>query len=239
LVIAGGGRLGADVLDRFIELAGGRDSAFVVIPTAGISARPLRPEETFLAKAGCKDIVILDTEDRTVAESESFVEPLRRARAVWIHGGREWRLVHAYLNTRVQRELNALLDRGGVIGGSSAGASVQASFLVRGHPERNDIIVAPEAEQGFGFMRGVAIDQHLLARKRENDLLQVIDAHPEILGIGLDEGTAIIVRGDQFEVMGPSKVAIYDSTFEPPPGGKRFYFLQRGQRFDLKTRRVQ
>jgi cyanophycinase len=89
--------------------------------------------------------------------------------------------------------------------------------------------MAPGYERGFAFLRGVAIDQHLLTRKREKDLVGVIEAHPSLLGIGLDERTAVIVKGDRFEVVGPSKVAIY----EP---GKPYYFLSAGDRFDLKTR---
>jgi len=238
LVMAGGGKLGAEILDRFIDLAGGRDSVFVIIPTAEAREQLAAPEESFLAKAGCKDVTVLNTRDRAVADSEGFVEPLRRARGVWFHGGRESRVIQPYLDTRVQRELNALLDRGGVIGGSSAGATIQASFLIRGAPDRNDVLIAPGHERGFGFLRGVAVDQHLLARHRENDLLQVIDTHPELLGIGIDEGTAIVVTGDQLEVIGTSKVAIYDSRYQQGADRRRFYFLEPGDRFDLRSRRV-
>ena len=90
-------------------------------------------------------------------------------------------------------------------------------------------MMAPGYEQGFAFLRGVAIDQHLLKRKREKDLVAVIAAHPQLLGIGLDEGTAVIVQGDRFEVVGASKVAIYEPH-------KSYYFLSAGDRFDLKTR---
>ena len=91
-------------------------------------------------------------------------------------------------------------------------------------------------EQGLALLKNTAIDQHLLKRNRQFDLLEIIDAHPKLLGIGIDEGTAIVVRGDTFTVMGESYVAIYDAdkttTREP------FYLLSRGQRFDLKQRRV-
>jgi cyanophycinase len=88
-------------------------------------------------------------------------------------------------------------------------------------------------EEGFGYLKNVAIDQHLLSRDREADLLPVIEAHPELLGIGLDELAAIVVRGDEFEVIGQSKVAIYDGEDH---GCKRYYFLSVGDRFNLKTR---
>jgi cyanophycinase len=133
------------------------------------------------------------------------------------------------MNTRTLRELRAVLARGGVIGGTSAGATILGSYLVRGAREGNSVMMAPGYEQGFGFLRGVAIDQHLLKRKRENDMIAVVSAHPQLLGIGIDEKTAVVVQGDRFEVVGPSKVAIYENS-------KPYYFLSGGDRFDLKTR---
>jgi hypothetical protein len=91
-----------------------------------------------------------------------FAAVLRTATGVWLPGGRQWRLTDAYLDTRTHRELEALLERGGVIGGTSAGASVQASFMVRGAPEGNHIVIAPGRTRGFGFLRNAAVDQHLL-----------------------------------------------------------------------------
>ena len=231
LVIAGGGELGPEILSRFIALAGGPEAPVVFIPTAnGLNPQPAGLlEQNILKKAGLKNITVLHTTDRRVADSKAFTTPLRQARGVWIGGGRQWRLVDSYLNTRTLRELRALLGRGGVIGGSSAGASIMASYLVRGARAGNTLMMAPGYERGFGFVRDAAIDQHLLPRKRENDLIGVVAAHPRLLGIGIDEKTAVIVTGDRFEVTGPSKVAIYEK-------GKPYYFLSSGDRFDLKTR---
>jgi cyanophycinase len=235
MVVVGGGVLGPDILNRFINLAGGRDAPMVLIPTAnGLNPEPANlSEENILRKAGVKNITILHTTDRRVADSEKFVAPLLTARAVWIAGGRQWRLVDSYLNTRTVKELRAVLDRGGVIGGSSAGASILASYMVRGSRSGNTVMMAPGYEQGFGFLHDVAIDQHLLTRSRQNDMVSVVTAHPQLLGIGIDEKTAVVVQGDSFEVVGPSKVAIYEH-------GKPYYFLSAGDRFDMKSRsRVQ
>ena len=152
-------------------------------------------------------------------------------------GGRQWRLVDSYLGTRTEREFRGVVERGGVIGGSSAGATIQGSYLVRGAREGNQLMMAPGYEQGFGFLRGVAIDQHLLKRTRQDDLLEVIDRRPDLLGIGIDESTAIVVQGDRIEVIGESKVAIYDKSYQPGADGKRYYFLEPGARFDLRLRR--
>ncbi|MGH9839445.1 MAG: cyanophycinase, partial [Blastocatellia bacterium] len=196
LVVVGGGRIPKSISDKFIALAGGADANFVYIPTAAEDqglARQTGDESPRLF--GLKNITVLHTRDRAEAGTEQFVAPLRRASGVWFGGGRQWRLVDSYLNTRVQKELVALLDRGGVIGGSSAGATIQGSYLVRGAREGNEIMMAKGYEVGMGFLRNVAVDQHINTRKRETHLKEVIAAHPNLLGIGLYESTAIAVQG--------------------------------------------
>ena len=129
-----------------------------------------------------------------------------------------------------------LLDRGGVIGGSSAGASIQSSYMVRGAREGNTLMMAPGYETGFGFLKDCAVDQHLIKRKREDDLIAVVQKHRHLLGIGIDEDTAVIIKGNNLEVMGSSKVAIYDPDRKPAEGEKFYFFLNAGEKFDLKTR---
>ncbi len=236
LVIVGGAA-GPDILKEFVDLAGGPDAPIVVIPTAsGASTydRFHRVARRFREAFGVSDVVVLHTYDRAEADSTAFVEPIRKARAVWFSGGRQWRLADAYLDTRTQRELEALLARGGVIGGSSAGATIQGSYLARGDTSTNTIMMGDHVE-GFGFLRNAAIDQHVLRRNRQFDLIEIIKAHPELLGIGLDENTGIIVTGDSFRVVGESYVAIYDHNRLMANDG-RFYFLAPGDTFDLTKR---
>ena len=140
------------------------------------------------------------------------------------------------MGTRTEEELWALLDRGGVIGGSSAGATIQGSYLARGDTATNTIMMGSH-EEGMGFLRNTAIDQHLLYRNRQFDLLEIIEARPELLGIGIDENTAIVVQGDRFEVIGASYVAIYDNRSTLDSGGL-FYFLAPGDQFDLAERKA-
>jgi cyanophycinase len=244
-VIVGGGRVGADILTRFFDLAGGRDASLVVIPTAnGADSYPddwsgLKMFKDF----GVTNITVMHTNDRKVADSEAFVKPLLTARAVWFPGGRQWRLADSYLHTRTQREVEKVLERGGVVGGSSAGASILASYMVRGARENNFIMMAPGYEEGFGLIKGVAIDQHMLTRNRQDDLEDVVAKHPDVLGIGIDESTAIIVRGQQFEIAGASKVAIHDGRTvageRQQRNGKKYYFMAPGERYDLtKLQRI-
>lgn len=238
LVIVGGAMRDRAIVERFLELAGGPDAPIVLIPTAGGGEeydQYWRGRRQF-KEAGATDVFVLHTYDRDVADTEEFVEPIKRARGVWFGGGRQWRLADAYLGTRVHDELNALLERGGVIGGSSAGATIQGSYLVRGDTRTNTIMMGDHVE-GMAFLKNAAIDQHLLRRNRQFDLIEVIEEFPNLLGIGLDENTAIVVQNDEFEVIGQSYVAVYDHNRTLDSGGL-FYFLAPGDSFDLATRQA-
>jgi cyanophycinase len=236
LVIVGGGMRDPAILQRFIDLAGGPQAPIVVIPTAGGG----EGYDEFYSgleafhDLGAFNLTVLHTYDPAEADTEAFVRPIAEANGVWFPGGRQWRLADAYLGTRTEEELWKLLERGGVIGGSSAGATIQGSYLARGDTRTNTVIMG-DHEVGFGFLENVAIDQHVLRRNRQFDLIQVVEARPELLGIGIDENTAIVVQGDRFEVMGESYVLIYDNRKMVGDGG-RFYFLAPGDRFDLVTR---
>jgi cyanophycinase len=238
LFIHGGGALPRDQVKEFINLAGGVDAPFIIIPTAypGEKWDDDYINKSFLRRAGVKNLRVLHTRDRDIANSAEFVEPLLTAKGVWIDGGRQWRLADAYLGTRTQTELMNVLTRGGVIGGSSAGATIQGSYMVRGAPEGNHVMMAVGHEAGLGFLKNVAIDQHVIARKRERDMLEVITAHPTLLGIGLDEGTAIIVQRDQARVIGLSKVMLYAKDLKTPGGEEPFLRFNAGQVVDLATR---
>ncbi len=245
LIIVGGGRVTAEIRNRFVELAGGREANFVVIPTASADDE-LKLDELvnqFAKSFNVEHVTVLHTRNRKQANSQEFVLPLKSATGVWIEGGRQWRLADAYLGTAVEREIKALLARGGVVAGSSAGATIQGSYLVRGasaipgNPDGdNTIMMSPGHEKGFGLLLKSAIDQHVIQRHREGDLDPVIAAHPNLLGIGIDANTAIVVHGNEFEVIGESKVIIHDNRKHED--GKMYYFLSPGQKFNLKTRAV-
>jgi len=140
-----------------------------------------------------------------------------------------------------QREFNKVLERGGVIGGSSAGATIQGQFLVRGAVQSADLIIAPEPEHhaGFAFLRRSAIDQHINTRNRWDDIIPLIKKFPNLLGIGLSEKTAIVVNGDKFEVIGDWKVAIHDNTRLYQPWEKPYFVLSAGDVYNMKTRKIE
>lgn len=248
LVIVGGGGSVPEITKRFIELAGGLDAPIVVIPTASgnESFNQDAGGAYFLRKMGATNVTVLHTYDKTEADSDSFVQPLVNAKGVWFGGGRQWRLVDAYGGTKSEDLFRKVLERGGVIGGSSAGATIQGSFLARGDSKNNQIMMG-DHQEGFGFMTNVAIDQHVLARNRQFDLFDILKEKPELLGIGIDEKTAIVVQGEKFEVIGNSCVLMYDGTFWSREGSSLkhlpakenlFYFLRSGDMYNLKERKV-
>jgi cyanophycinase len=246
LVIVGGAMRDTAIVDRFIELAGGKDAPIVVIPTASGStemdtARIIR----FLTGRGATNVSLVHTYDSLEADNEAFAAPIKKASGLWFTGGRQWRIVDAYGGTVTEEEMRKVLDRGGVIGGSSAGATIQGSYLARGDTKTNTIMMG-DHERGFSYLEASAIDQHLLVRNRQHDLVEVIATYPHLLGIGLDENTAIIVQGDEFEVVGESFVAIYDyklwqeSATEGAPlaNGGKFFLLREGDRYNVRDRKV-
>jgi cyanophycinase len=241
VIVVGGGSLGPEIYAKFIELAGGPDALIVDVPTAGgdsVYPADWRGAQPWRA-AGARHVVVLHTIDRKVADSDEFVEPLKHAGGVWFEGGRQFHLVDAYAGTKTETEFNNVLARGGVAGGSSAGASILGSFLVRGAPSNNNFIIDyPGYETGFGFLRGVGIDQHVVARERLRDLADsLMPKHPELLGISEDEGTAWVVRGDSAEIIGRNKAFVYGGH-DPTDPGKPFLTLHPGDRYDLASRHV-
>jgi cyanophycinase len=241
LLITGGATQPPDFA-RFIAMAGGKDARIVVIPTASVvkpqTQAELQQQYCVEPKSGFAgtNCVVLHTTDRTVADSAAFVAPLKTATGVWLVGGRHWRLTDAYLGTRTLAEMFALLDRGGTIGGGSAGATVQGSFMVRGSsdPDDNTIMMAPAHEVGFGFFTNVTIDQHVDARHRENDLAAVMQAHPELLGLGLDQSTSMTIHGDTLTANGPKRIAVWDG--KDHDGKPYYYYLHEGDTLNTATR---
>ena len=239
VIVVGGGAMGPEIYKAFIDAAGGPDALILDVPNAGgsdtVSANTGQPWRN----AGAKNVVVLFTKDRKVADSDSFTAVIRKAGGVWFEGGRQFHLVQDYGGTKTEREIMALLERGGVVGGSSAGASILGDFMVRGAPSNDNMIMDyPGYERAFGYLRNVGIDQHVVARSRLPDLADsVIPRYPNLLGISEDEGTAWVIRGDTARIIGRNKAFVYNGKDATDPGSP-FLTLHPGDRYDLHARRV-
>ena len=232
LVICGGGGVPEPAWRRFVELAGGRDARILIVPTANLGGDPIEDHSPIREwkRRGAGSVEWLHARTRAEAEDPNFALPLTKATGVWMEGGDQAYLMRPYLDTEVERQLVALLERGGVIGGSSAGAAVMTRLMIEGG--RTEAIEAT----GFGFLPDAVVDQHFLRRNRLGRLLGVLDRHPDLIGLGIDERTALVVQGDRIEVLGDSYVLACI------PGGSgtlpRQIFLKPGDRIDLPSLRV-
>ncbi len=227
------------IIDRFVELAGGKSARIVVLPTAVSRAEALASQPPrFLTRAGVAEVIMLPQSRTAEVMGETFRDAIAKATGIWFDGGRLWNFVDAYDNTEAVSMFQKLLERGGVIGGSSAGATIQGEYLVRGHPLGNQVMMAEGYERGFGFLPRAAIDQHFTQRGRQRDLMGVIERHQDLVGIGIDEATAIVVRGTTAEVIGDHAAHFIDSTrLRENSGGSPYVSIPSGESIDLKNLR--
>ena len=250
LVIQGGGSAeDTGIMETFINYAGGLGAKIIVVPTAAGNrtsdgkiivfdeVKVLEPWK----KLGATNVHMLHTHDPKIADTEDFAKTLRDAKGVWFDGGRQWNVVDSYAHTLTEKEFHSVLERGGVIGGSSAGATIQGDYLVRGAIAGSEIVMTPEPEHehGFAFLRKSAIDQHINTRNRWDDIIPVIKKYPDLLGIGISEGTAIVVHGDTFQVIGKWKVAVHDNHRVYQPWEKPYYVLSPGDVYNMSSRTVE
>ncbi len=231
---------------RFIAMAGGSKAHIVYIPTADVAKPGVVMSPDAPASQGFCRIVshvtgaqctVLHADNPNIANSEAFLAPLKDATGVWFTGGEPWRLADAYLGTNLLTDLAKVLDRGGVIGGNSAGAMIQASLLIRGGKGKDKFdranIIAPERHTGFGFFTNTAIDVHVDGTRREDELADVLRDRPGILGLGIDNATSIIVHGDTLTVSGEGRVAVWDGANH---NGRGHYHLRNGDTLDTASR---
>ncbi len=251
LLIMGGECTNDFFISKFAALTGNIESNIVIIPTAMEDKfldtdRDLELLKKPFVDIGFKNIQIVHTREKNVANSDSLNDVLLSADGVWITGGRQWRLAKSYHGTEIVRSLTTLLNEGKVIAGTSAGASIMGSVLVRGDSKDHTIMLG-DFQHGFAFISNFAIDQHHIARNRQFDMFELKKEKPTILGIGIDENTGIVLNQNKFRVIGKSYVTIYDGTrwsqerdtiYALAKNEQQFYTLSSGHEYDLTKRKV-
>ncbi len=204
LLIAGGGKTPDAVYDEFIRLAGGNKARIVLIPSAydWEGLEQIRRRFQGWLTYHVADFQFLDTDSRETADTDAFVKPLLEATGVWFSGGDQSRLMQRYVGTKVEAALRKILERGGVVGGISAGAAVQSKVMMRsGETE-------PAMGDGLGLASRTVIDTHFSERGRHTRLIRALDERPGYVGLGLDEGAALVMQGSHLRAIGRSSVTV-------------------------------
>lgn len=254
LVLIGGGDKPPEVMRKFVELAGGKDAPIVAIPTA--SSEPDAAEyyeKLFREELGCTDAFSLRIRSKADAQRPDYVALARKARGIFFGGGDQIRITNALLGTPVGGAIAAAFASGAAVGGTSAGTACQSERMLTGEGDFTQVRTrSVELWQGLGFLPyGVVVDQHFLRRQRQNRLLSVVLENPGLLGVGVDEETAIWVRPDgTFQVLGRSGVMVFDASGsavsrKPMESGQdllgvrglKLHLLLPGDTYDLKSRR--
>lgn len=256
LVIIGGVHT-QEISKKFIELAGGENARVIIIPNAGLN--PVYNSELHkkeFEELGAKADYLLFTRER--ADTDSNLKKMEWANAVYFLGGDQSDLTRDMLGTKLLQKVYDIYNNGGVIGGSSAGAAVQSEIMITGNELLNKDSSSTfvsiqkgniETAKGFGFLKSAIIDQHFLKRKRHNRLITLMCEHPNLLGIAIDESTAIVVNPDDtFEVIGSNQVLVYDPTeaknIREDKNGNlgiteiKMHLLIKGDKFNLNTKQV-
>jgi cyanophycinase len=252
LVLIGGGKRPAAVMSKFIELAGGPSARILVVPTASELPDTVEVYRKEFASFGATNVAGLDVRTRFDAQRKTLVEEVGRAGGIFFAGGDQRRIVVALGDTPVGRAIEEAYRRGAVIGGTSAGTACMSPVMLTGEGDFKTISSKNvELSPGLGLFPGTILDQHFVARQRQNRLMSVVLEYPRFLGIGVDEATAVWLRPDEtFQVLGESSVFVYDAaatTVTRAPGSGsvllgarnlRTHVLLPGDVFDLAVRSV-
>jgi cyanophycinase len=258
LMIVGGGPQPPALVQQFVDLAGGRGHAKIVIfaeaSVDGQKSGEEKAAELIALGAGAKNVWVTHDE----ANTDSIAKQLASATGIWFGGGDQVRLIKVLRGTKTDSAIHARYNAGAVIGGTSAGAAVMSQIMITGderHPggDRRDTTTANMTiardnvvtDSGFALVGSAIIDQHFLRRKRHNRLISLVLEREPHLGIGIDESTALIIPPNgPWKIVGASVATIYDarsSAVTPASShvlgetGMRMHILPAGSTFDVKT----
>lgn len=245
LLLVGGGERPPEVVELFVRLSGGSEGSIVVLPLASEESRESGAYyQSLFGAAGAREVRVVHVDDARDAHRREYIESIDRAGGVWLGGGDQSRITSRLLDTPLMEAIRRLLDRGGVVGGTSAGTACQSDPMLTGDGAEDRIEAGNVATaRGLGLFPGVVIDQHFVARQRQNRLISVVLENPTLVGIGIDEATAIWVGPDRrrLEVVGRGTVFVFDAREAAVArhgallgaSGVAVAVLVPGQRYDL------
>ena len=254
LVLIGGGEDRAAecrVLREFVGLAGGADAKLLVVTVA--TELPAEVGGDYVAafrRFGCREAAQLDIPTRARAADPATSAKLDGATGVFFTGGNQLRITNLLGGTPLDTALHRRRTEGLVIAGTSAGAAMMSgTMIIGGENEASPRAGVVEVGPGMDLLRGVMVDQHFTRRGRTGRLLAALARYPHLLGVGIDEDTALIAEGGEFRVLGSGAVTVLDlgtalasNAVELKPGEHlgicdvRMHLLPEGYRFRLADR---
>ena len=249
LVIVGGGGMPREILDAFLAAAGGRGGVVGIIPTSTSDPEgALREWKADLEGAGLA-FVALDVRRREDASDPALLERAGRCTGFWFSGGDQNLVGDKVVGTPLQALILRRYAEGAAVGGTSAGAAIMSKRMLTGEDRHGKEALsefgpgAYRTREGMGFLpERVIVDQHFLRRSRENRLFSLVMDHPDHLGLGIDEATALVVKDGRARVVGERAVMVFDPAGMRLGGGGfrdlRIHLLRAGQSLDLATRTV-
>lgn len=239
------------ILREFLRCAGGT-KARIVIMTAATSL-PGEVGDNYIRvfeRLGAEDVRVVDTQRPEEARNPEYLEAIQQATGIFFTGGDQARIISCLKDTKLDAAMHKRFSEGIIIGGTSAGAAMMPDMMIiEGDSETNPRVDVVAMGPGMGFLPGVVIDQHFAQRGRLGRLVSALLLQPAVLGFGIDENTAILVSGDEFEVIGESAVTVIDESEKLHDNidgllkdealaicGAKLHILPHGYRFNLKTR---
>jgi cyanophycinase len=240
LVVVGGGNTGPDIIGKALELAGGRDAIVTILPQSSAEPDAGDTSVKMWRDAGAREAAKVSFANRAAAEAA-----LRRATLIWVPGGDQNRFMTAIAGTGLADVIRERYEAGAVIGGTSAGAAVLSDAMITGEADLQSLTAGRTIlAKGLGLWPEVIVDQHFLKRQRGNRLLSAVLDRRTLVGIGLDESTAVVVRRGSLDVIGKSSVVIIDprgaeieraSDGQPAAGTNlKLSVLRAGDSYSLK-----
>ncbi|MCO5238818.1 MAG: cyanophycinase [Chitinophagaceae bacterium] len=252
LFIIGGGERSAELLEALIKTADfGMSDYIVILPMAsGVPDESVAYIRSQLSEYCKNPVTSFNFTQAQANDHSSWIDSVRNARLIYIAGGDQNRFMNVVRGTRLYDAIHQAFDKGATISGTSAGAAVMSEIMITGEEKdkkgndnfkviKKDNVIT---SRGMGFITKAVIDQHFIMRSRYNRLLSVLADHPDKMVIGIDESTAIIVKGTRVEVAGESQVLVVSRPKKPKVSGKdkvafknaKLSLFTAGDTFELK-----
>ncbi len=238
LILIGGGERTPDVLTKFIEFSGNENGKILVIPWASAEQEKafsnIKNEIGVLSKITIENAPLapLTTETKAI-----LLNQLKTAKGLFFCGGVQTRIMEVLKDEEIFKIMHEMYKNSVVFAGTSAGTAIMSEIMITGEGDFKVIDGSKvETKKGLGLLTNIIVDQHFIKRQRQNRLIGLILQNPTLLGIGIDENTALVVEKNRYaEVLGESQVMIFESLKNP--NEMKFTILKKGEKFDLKKRK--